>query len=100
MSIGARKIGCVEEWMSEYQLSLQNKINGGEKLVLNFKDKDKHVLYYRNLQLYLYLGMKLKKYIEYLNSSRKHEWNRIFVSMQIHVHLLQMALQRFQINLE
>ena len=32
-----------------------------KKLVPNFFDKEKYVLYYENLQLYLRLGLKLKK---------------------------------------
>ena len=35
------------------------KIGGVNKLVPNLDDKSKYVLYYRNLQLYLSLGMKL-----------------------------------------
>ena len=30
-------------------------------MILNFFDKEKYVLYYQNLQLYLGLGLKLKK---------------------------------------
>ena len=50
--------------MSEYQHGL---LGAGvasaevEKLVLNLRDKNHYVLHYRNLQLYLSLGMKLKK---------------------------------------
>ena len=32
-----------------------------EKLVPNLRDKTRYVLHYRNLQLYLQLGMRLKK---------------------------------------
>ena len=51
-------------WMSEYQHGL---LGAGvapaevEKLVPNLRDKNHYVLHYRNLQLYLSLGMKLKK---------------------------------------
>ena len=53
-----------KEWMSEYQHGL---LGAGvaptevEKLVPNLRDKDRYVLHHRNLQLYLSLGMKLKK---------------------------------------
>ena len=47
----------------------QNKfnINPGlvEKLIPTLSDKTKYVLHYRNLQLYLDLGLKLKKFIEF-----------------------------------
>ena len=37
------------------------KVGGVNKLVPNFGNKSKYVLHYRNLQLYLSLGMKLTK---------------------------------------
>ena len=50
-----------KKWMSDYQ---NNLINGPlakvEKLVPNLMDKTKYIIHYRNLQLYLSLGMKLK----------------------------------------
>ena len=36
-----------------------------KKMVLTFFDKEKYVLHYDNLQLYLKLGLELKKYISY-----------------------------------
>ena len=53
-----------KEWMSEYQHGLLGKGMASaevEKLVPNLRDKNHYVLHYRNLQLYLGLGMKLKK---------------------------------------
>ena len=53
------------EMLSNDQLmiaSLYNiPIGNVKKLVLNFFDKEKYVIHYRNLQLYLRLGLKLKK---------------------------------------
>ena len=40
-------------------------IDNVKKLVSNFLDKEKYVLHYESLQLYLRLGLKLKKYITY-----------------------------------
>ena len=37
------------------------KVGGVSKLVPNFRDKKKYIIHYRNLQLYLSLGMKLSK---------------------------------------
>ena len=34
------------------------KVGGVKKLIPNLRDKTKYVLHYRNLQLYLSLGMK------------------------------------------
>ena len=55
--------------LSEYQLkiaALYNIPTGNvKKLAPNFFDKDKYMIRYENLQLYLRLGLKLKKYIVY-----------------------------------
>ena len=51
--------------LSEYQLKVADlyniSIGNVEKFVPNFFDKAKYVIYYENLQLYLRLGLKLKK---------------------------------------
>ena len=43
-------------------------IGNVKKLVPNVFNKEKYALHYENLQLYLRLGLKLKKYIAYYNS--------------------------------
>ena len=52
---------------SEYQLKIADLYNIPigivRKLVSNFFDKEKYVFHYENLQLYLKLGLKLKKKI-------------------------------------
>ncbi|MCU7846334.1 MAG: hypothetical protein KZQ93_21065, partial [Candidatus Thiodiazotropha sp. (ex Monitilora ramsayi)] len=55
-----------KEWMSEYQHNLISNGDGVapaevEKLVPNLRDKDRYVLHYRTLQLYLSLGLRLKR---------------------------------------
>ena len=62
------------------------KVGGVKKIIPNLKDKIKYVVHYRNLQLYLKLGMKLsrihrilkfkqsnwlKEYIEFSTEKRK-----------------------------
>ena len=53
--------------LSEYQLKIPdlNNIPTGnvKKLVPKFFGKEKYVIHYENLQLYLKLELKLKKYI-------------------------------------
>ena len=55
--------------LSEYQLKIADLYNiptdNVKKLVPDFYDKEKYVILYENLQLYLRLGLKLKKYIVY-----------------------------------
>ena len=53
-----------KEWMSEYQhdlLGVGVAPTEFKKLVPNLRDKERYELHYRNLQLYLFLGMRLKK---------------------------------------
>ena len=53
-----------KEWMSEYQHNLLGvgvAPTEAEKLVTNLRNKDRYVLYYRNLQLYMSLCMRLTK---------------------------------------
>ena len=54
---------------SNYQLKIADFYNtpfsNVKKLLPNVFDKEKHVLHYKNLQLYLRLGLKLKKHIVY-----------------------------------
>ena len=60
------KIEIRGEMLSNYQLKIADLYNVPlskvKKLVPNFFDKEKYVLHYENLQLYLRLGLKLKKY--------------------------------------
>ena len=50
-------------------------INAGDvkKLILNLGDKTSYVLHYRNLQLYLSLGMKLTK-VHMVIKSKQFDW--------------------------
>ena len=53
-----------KKWMSEYQhnlLGVRVAPTKVEKLVPNLRNKDRYVLHYRNLQLYMSLGMRLTK---------------------------------------
>ena len=83
-----------EEFLSPYchQLieDLDMKYSPSEKLIPNLHDKQHYILHYRNLQLYLSLGMKLncvhrvlgfdqspwlKPYIDFNTEKRKHARN-------------------------
>ena len=53
------------EMLSDYSREILERegmtIGKVQKLIPNLMDKEKYVLHYRNLQLYLSLGLKLKK---------------------------------------
>ena len=59
------KLEIKREILSEYQLKINDLCNipivNVKKWVPNFFDKEKYVIHYENLQLYLKLGLKLKK---------------------------------------
>ena len=63
------KIEIKSEILSKYQLKFTNlyciPIANVKKLMCYFFDKEKYVIHYENLKLYLKLGLKLKEYIMY-----------------------------------
>ena len=63
--LAPEKLKVEKHWMSPYQQKLIKELNVSgaevEKLVPNLQPKTRYVLHYRNLQLYLQLGLKLTK---------------------------------------
>ena len=64
------KIEIKRKMLSDYQLNIADLyyilIGNVKRLVSNFFDKEKYVIHYENLQLYLKLGLKLKTYYHVL----------------------------------
>lgn len=63
--MAVEKIRVSKDMLSPYCKSIQEKfgisIGQVSKLIPTLADKKNYVLHYRNLQLYLFLGLKLKK---------------------------------------
>ena len=63
--LAPEKLGISQNMFSKYCFNIANeygiKIGGVNKLVQNLGNESKYVVHYRNLQLYLSLGMKLSK---------------------------------------
>ena len=76
------KINTQKEWLSSYCLKIaneQNIITGTvKKLVTTLMGKNNYVIHYRNLQLYLELGMKLKK-IHRILKFKQSDWMRPYI---------------------
>lgn len=66
------KIGSKEEMLSDYQSKTSDiyniSIGNIKNVTLNLLDKETYMIRYENLQLYLRVGLKLKKYIVYQDS--------------------------------
>ena len=76
-----------KEWMSEYQHGLTGAGAEVEKLVPNLRNKSRYVLHYRNLQLYLSLGLRLKK-IHRALAFEQSPWMEPYIGMNTELHNL------------
>ena len=85
-SLAPEKLAVKEEWLSEYQTELlENKsMINITKLVPNLMDKNKYVVHYKNLMLYLSLGMKLKRIYRVLEFDEK-PWMEPYIRLNTEV---------------
>ena len=65
---------CCKKLADKYQI----KVGDVKKLILNLGNKTNYVVHYRNLQLYLSLGMKLTKIYRVLEF-RQSDWKKKYI---------------------
>ena len=77
------KIEMKREVLSNYQLKVADHYNipidNVKKLVPNFLDKEKCVIHYENLQLYIRLRLKLKKKVHTVLEFSHSQWLKPYV---------------------
>ena len=71
------------EWLSNYQKEIKNKLHINDdhvdKLITDLTDKSHYILHYKNLQLYIQLGMKLNKIHKCL-SYKSEAWLKDYIT--------------------
>ena len=71
--LAPEKMKITRDTLSPYQLDNFPETSGCEKLVPNLCDKPKYVLHYRNLKLYIQLGMRVTK-IHHFIKFKQQAW--------------------------
>lgn len=80
--LAPESLSIEKEWLSPYQLELlgDKPLDKIKKLIPNLRDKEKYVIHYRNLKLYISLGMRLKKVHRGLKF-KQTKWMEPYISM-------------------
>ena len=75
--------------VDEYDIKVRNV----KKLIPNLGNETKYVLHYRNLQLYLSLGMKLIK-IHIILKFQQSDWMKKYIDLNTEEKMLLMILRK------
>ena len=80
--LAPEKMSITSDMLSSFQRDNFPETSGCEKLVLNLRDKTKYVLHYRNLKLYLQLGMRLTQ-IHRVLRFQQQPWLKSYIDLNI-----------------
>ena len=93
LPLAPEKISIPYSNLSSYCQSFPGKYTSSPKLIPNLRDKCKYITHYRNLQLYVNLGMRVSK-VHRILEFKQEPWMRPYI--QLNTHLRQQSKSEFE----